>query len=346
MPIQSTKVLICPCCESGRVIFYRTPQPHIFCRVCLHRYKNFIPTQNYYKKLSGRSKMLENCLKKKNTERLKFLRQYLRKGIQILELGCAEGFLGEAIKRNFAVTYYGIEHSGDAKIATEKLDKVWTSVRKIRQNMRFNLILAFHTLEHIRNIKYIISKLYKLLSENGVIVIEVPNRFGNKRLPWDFHKEHIHSFSPTSIACLLERQGFNIKKLTTGYYESAIYNDSMRVIACKRKSLKELKGNLADCYQRYLGHQCIIYGVGGDFETLVLPYVKASNVLALIDSSKNKIGKRIIGKIVQGPEAIAKYRGERFLIATYRYREEILKILIKKGIHRSQIITLEDILEN
>jgi FlaA1/EpsC-like NDP-sugar epimerase len=95
-----------------------------------------------------------------------------------------------------------------------------------------------------------------------------------------------------------------------------------------------------------LGDRYIIYGAGGDLKALVLPYIKASNVLAVIDSSKNKIGKRIIDKVVQGPEAITKYLNQRFLIATYRYQGEILKIITKKGVDKSQIITLEDILEN
>jgi 2-polyprenyl-3-methyl-5-hydroxy-6-metoxy-1,4-benzoquinol methylase len=346
MQMQSTLAKKCPCCLSNRIIFYKNPEPHLFCSICLHRFKNLVPARNYYKNLSGRSIMFEKSLEKKSIERQKFLGQYLKNGMQILELGCAEGALGEAIKRNFAVTYYGIEPSRDAKIARAKLDKVWESVNKISANVQFNLILAFHVLEHIHNIGNIMSKIYKLLSDNGIIVLEVPNYFGNKRLPWDFNKEHIHSFSLTSISCLLEKQGFHIKELSTGNYESAIYNDSMRIIASKRKSFQERKRSLVGRFRQYLGDRYIIYGAGGDLKALVLPYIKASNVLAVIDSSKNKIGKRIIDKVVQGPEAITKYLNQRFLIATYRYQGEILKIITKKGVDKSQIITLEDILEN
>jgi SAM-dependent methyltransferase len=262
--------------------------------------------------------------------------------MKILELGCAEGFLGEAIKQKFSVTYCAIEPSGDIKIAREKLDKVWGSVNEISTNMQFNLILIFHVLEHIYNVN-IMSRLYKLLRDDGIIVIEVPHCFGNKRLPWDFNKEHIHLFSLTSISRLLERQGFDIKELCTGYYESVIYNDSMRIIAYKRKSFKEQKNNLVDRFQQYLGNRYIIYGAGGDFEALVAPYIKADNILAIIDSSKNKIGKRIIRKTIQGPKAVVKYLNEKFLIATYRYQEEILNFLTKKKVDKSQIVTLEDI---
>jgi len=332
----------CPCCSSNKITFYRAPEPHLFCTTCFHRRKDSIP-RDYYRRLSGRSKMLQKNLKKKSLERLKFLRQYLKKGMKILEVGCAEGALGEAIKRKFQISYYGIEPSRDSGTASTILDGVWGSLKKIPKNIRFNLILSFHALEHINAVVTHISGLYKLLDDDGILILEVPNYFGNKRLPWDFNKEHIHLFSLTSVSRLLEKQGFGISELRTGHYEAAIYNDSMRIIAHKRKSFKKQKCNLGDRFRQYLGNQCIIYGTGGDFEALVLPYIRVSNVFAIIDGSPENIGKRVIGKTVQGPGAVVKYLSKRFLIATYRYQEEIFKILTKKGINKSQIVTLEGI---
>lgn len=333
----------CPCCESNTAIMKKIPELHLFCKQCLHCYKRYTLHKNHYKQLSGRSRNLEKSLEKKNIERIKFIGKYLQNGIQILELGCAEGFLGEAVKRNFDINYCGIEPSRDAEIAKTKLDNVWESLKKIPPDTQFNIILAFHVLEHIRNIRVVLSKLFTLLNDDGILIMEVPNYFGNKRLPWDFNKEHIHLFSPSSISCALEKRGFKIIELKTGFYESAIYNDSIRVIAYKENSSKELKYKLIDHFQQYLGDQYIIYGIGGDFEALVLPYIKASNVIAIIDSSKNKIGRCIIGKNVQGPEAISNYQNKKILISTYKYQNEILMFLDRKGIDITNIVTLEDI---
>ena len=290
--------------------------------------------------------MLEENLGRKSRERLEFLEQYLQRGMLILEIGCAEGALGEVIRRNFDVAYYGIEPSLDAKIAISRLDEVWVSINKVPPNLQFDIIIAFHVFEHIHNIGNMMSKLCKLLSSNGIIIFETPNYFGNTRLPWDFNKEHIHLFSPASISCLLEKRGVGVRELSTGHYESAIYDDSMRVVGSKKKGEKELKHNFVDRLQRLLGDRYIIYGIGGDFEALVLPYVKASSVIAIIDSSKDKVGKRVIGKTVQGPGVIDDYLTEIFFIATYRYQNQIIQVLNEKGICRSHIITLQDILEN
>ena len=341
--MKLTWVKKCPCCLSDKLAFYNRPERHLFCTVCFHRRKSLIPNDDYYGRLSGRSKMLENNLKKKNLGRLRSLRQYLKKGMKILEVGCAEGALGKALKRRLQVVYYGIEPSRDSAAARKKLDGIWDSLRKIPKNIHFDLILSFHVLEHINALGPHISELYKLLDDDGILILEVPNYFGNKRLPWDFNKEHIHLFSLTSVSCLLEKHGLEIREVSTGNYESAIYNDSIRVIAGKRKSVQDKKSSLAKRFKKFLGDRFVIYGMGGDFESLVLPYIKTSSILTIIDSSPKIIGQRIIGKTIQGPGSVAKYFNKRFLIATYRYQKEIFRVLTLKGISRSRIVTLEDI---
>jgi FlaA1/EpsC-like NDP-sugar epimerase len=110
-----------------------------------------------------------------------------------------------------------------------------------------------------------------------------------------------------------------------------------------RQSFSEKRRNLIKRFQELLGKCCVIYGAGGDFSTLVSPYLKSEQVVAIIDSSEEKIGKRIIGKIVQSPRMVCKYLNNKFLISSYRYQNEIQKFLKKKGVGKPQIITLEDI---
>ena len=338
--MQPELIKKCPTCLSNRVVSYNNPEPHLFCTACFHRYKDSVLAKDYYNNLCGRSKMLEKSFERKNLERLKFLEVYLQKGMHLLELGCAEGALGEIVQSKYTVIYDGIEPSQDAKIAKTKLHRVWGAVREIPKNMNFDLILAFHVLEHIPNLRNTIAKLYKILSENGMMVLEVPNYYGNKHLPWDFNREHIHLFSLTSVSYLLEKHGFEIKEVSTGNYESAIYNDSMRIVVFKRNGSQERRDDLVKRFQEFLGKRYVIYGTGGDFQSLVSPYVKSGQVVAIMDSSQGKIGKRIIGKIIQGPKMVTKYLKEKFLIASYRYQDEILELLNQEGIDKSRIITL------
>jgi SAM-dependent methyltransferase len=279
----------------------------------------------------------------KNKERFNFLKKYLNDKLRILELGCAEGSLGKLIKNSFEVKYSGVEPSGDVEIAKMNLDKIYASIKNIPKNVKFNLIIGFHVLEHINYIKQTISKLYRLLEDNGFVVFEVPNYSGNKRLPWDFNKEHIHLFSAASLSCLLEKCGFKIIGLNSGYHESVVYNDSLRVVACKKEDSRRQQYNLSKRFHDYLGKQFVVYGAGGDLNSLVSPYIKSSDVLAIIDSSEDKIGKRLMGKTIQGPGAVKNYSNKKFLLATYRFQNEILKLLVDKGVNKTRIVTLEDI---
>ncbi len=294
--------------------------------------------------MSGRSRMFEKNLKRKNKERIACLKPYLAKGMQILEIGCAEGSMGEEVKRKFPVIYSGVEPSMDARFARTKLDKVWDSMNSIPKKQRFDLILGFHVVEHVYNIQRFIVRLHALLKDDGVVVLEAPNHSGSRRLSWDFNREHTHLFTPLSIISLLEKNGFNLRQLSTGHYESEIYNDSIRAVCDKKRKAEYVTHDLVERFYRYLGRRCVIYGAGGDLKSLVLPYIKRSRILAVIDSAKDKIKTTVSGHIIQGPEQAGKYKNERFLVATLRYQDEITDTLIKKGVCRSNIVTLEDIL--
>ncbi|MCX8146155.1 MAG: class I SAM-dependent methyltransferase, partial [Azovibrio sp.] len=66
---------------------------------------------------------------------------------RVLEVGCAEGALGEAIKTRFAVTYEGIELSQDAERAQAKLDRVYRTPAALTAAPPYDLIVSFHVLE-------------------------------------------------------------------------------------------------------------------------------------------------------------------------------------------------------
>lgn len=336
----------CPCCKNEKIIFRLAPEPHYVCKLCFHRWKQTFRAADYYKRLSGRSRMLERDLCRKNKERYKFLEKFLYKGMRVLEVGCAEGNFGDIIKHNLPVVYCGVEPSQDSKIATTKFDKVWSSVKQMPLNAQFDAILAFHVLEHIHNVGDAVSELYKSLKRNGLFIAEVPDFSGNKILPWDFNKEHIHLFRASSISLLFTRAKMDILELGSGYYESAIYNNSIRIVARKNEKKHLVRNLLRERLRRLLGERYVIFGIGGDFEGLVKPYIRTENVIGVIDSDKDKIGKRILKRTIQGPEVLSRYRREKILISTYRYSGEILNFLIGKGIVKSRIVTLEDIYES
>lgn len=72
----------------------------------------------------------------------------------------------------------------------------------------FECITLIHTLEHIADLDSVLSRLYGLLSEDGALVIQVPNVAQNL---WDvFVYDHIHHFTPESLRAVCEKNGFKV----------------------------------------------------------------------------------------------------------------------------------------
>lgn len=95
----------------------------------------------------------------------------------LLDFGCGVGdFLKYAQQKGCDV--YGCDLSEEArKIASEKLGKNIVTPEEIFSlpHSTFDVITMWHVLEHIYNLKNQSEQLYRLLKDNGRLVIAVPN---------------------------------------------------------------------------------------------------------------------------------------------------------------------------
>ena len=149
------------------------------------------------------------------------LRRYLKfrkiiKNKKILDFGCGWGsFL---LKAKDAKSRFGIELRKEYKNYIRSLDKsifVKTSLSEIKT--KFDVIMSFHTLEHIPNQVEILKKLKNKLKVDGKLIVEVPhaedillnlNSFRN----FSFFSEHLILHTNKSLKIVLQKAGFkNIK---------------------------------------------------------------------------------------------------------------------------------------
>ena len=147
--------------------------------------------------------------------RMDVLKQYFRPGSDILEIGCSSGFMLNAF-RDAGLSAIGIEPSGGFREFLEKTRHTWfASIEDMRNSLpekRFDVIVHFFVLEHIRDTQRFLRDQVDLLNKDGVIVAEVPcvsdpltslfeiPEFA--KFYWSI--AHHYYFSPTSLSRILD----------------------------------------------------------------------------------------------------------------------------------------------
>lgn len=275
-------------------------------------------------------------------DRLNDLTPLLHDGMRVLEIGCAEGDLGRRIKEIANVEYVGIELSEDAVNATRFLDCVSRDPASVFRDAPYDLILSFHVLEHIPDIRAEVGHWRRLLKPLGLLVVEVPNEAGHRLLSWDANAEHLHQFTTTSLSALLDHAGLAVEKLSSGHFESVVYSDSLRVQAHPRTGLEEQRAHLIARFHSVFPKQFIVYGIGGDFRNYVLPVLPELQIAALVDSNASRHGESIAARKIECFN-LAKHSGLPILVTSLRYRADITAMLQKYGVPAHAIHGLDSI---
>jgi SAM-dependent methyltransferase len=150
------------------------------------------------------------------TRRLDQINKYINKGENVLEIGCSSGFMLDVF-RDAGMKPVGIEPSGHfSEFLTSRAHLHYPSIEELLKNnskIKFDLIVHFFVLEHIRNTKYFLEMQLDLLNDNGVIIAEVPCVYDPLTSLYDitaFEKfywsiAHHYYFSPKSISFILDK---------------------------------------------------------------------------------------------------------------------------------------------
>ncbi len=149
---------------------------------------------------------------------------------QVLDVGCASGYLcRELLKQDCLVT--GIEiNPKAAKVAEKYCRRViigdienQTTMEKLRGE-KFDVLILADVLEHLKDPENVLKGIVKFLSNNGEIIISVPNiAFLTNRLllllgrfdytEWGImDRTHLRFFTKRSVMELIEACGLRLEK--------------------------------------------------------------------------------------------------------------------------------------
>ena len=158
----------------------------------------------------------------------------------ILDIGCAEGFTGKALKESHrAKEVHGIELVPDvAERAKAQLDSVISGNLETMefpfQPQTFDYIIATEVLEHLINPSHVLQKLFPLLRPSGHVIASVPN-IRHLRVIWHlviqgdwryrdsgpFDRTHLRIFTKTSFKRLFEENGYEVRQMRPALLKKA-----------------------------------------------------------------------------------------------------------------------------
>tara|TARA_Y100001978_G_C23592057_1_gene384388 strand:+ start:120 stop:803 length:684 start_codon:yes stop_codon:yes gene_type:complete len=108
------------------------------------------------------------------------------KTLKVLDLGCADGLMIKKLSKEFNISATGIELSKDlyesAVINCPDAIIINSDINEIdfSEDEKFDLIICTAVLEHLQNPSKVVSKIFNLLSINGITVWTVPDPFWEK----------------------------------------------------------------------------------------------------------------------------------------------------------------------
>jgi 2-polyprenyl-3-methyl-5-hydroxy-6-metoxy-1,4-benzoquinol methylase len=166
--------------------------------------KNYFNTAtdfNFVKKIDANSKV-------------KLIRSIKPEG-KLLEIGCGDGHLLKELQTFYSVCGFDISPSAieKAKQLTGNKNLKVMNLEKKRITGKYDIILAFDVLEHLKEPEKSIIKIKNSLKKDGVFIFSVPNNYGvfGKIMTRIFNfidKTHISTYPRRRWIEILEGHGF------------------------------------------------------------------------------------------------------------------------------------------
>ncbi len=163
---------------------------------------------------------------------------------EVLDIGCGTGYFLKVLKDNQYSTF-GIEiNEGARRFAIENFGLIVKEPETLisgQINKKFGIISMWHVLEHIYSPKILLQSISKVLDDNGILVIAVPNykstdanHYQSAWAGYDVPR-HIWHFNPVSMSVFMNTCGFKLIALHRLPFDA--YYVSMLSESYKKKKL-------------------------------------------------------------------------------------------------------------
>ena len=137
----------------------------------------------------------------------------------VLDFGCGVGgFLDFAKKSAISVAGIELEKALQPSFKQRNLDVFEDLSKAQERNKKYDIITAFHVVEHLQNPKKILKELSQLLTEGGEMILEVPNSDdalltlyeNNAFQNFTYWSQHLFLFNAKTMAELISQSGLKL----------------------------------------------------------------------------------------------------------------------------------------
>jgi 2-polyprenyl-3-methyl-5-hydroxy-6-metoxy-1,4-benzoquinol methylase len=203
---------------------------HVKCKNCHLIYVNPIEKGNKINESYSQRKSVDATIIKESRLRtaesqVELVKKY-KDGVQLLDIGCGEGFfLFNASRAGY--TTRGIEISQDAAAYARRefgLDVEAKPFEELRfAENHFDVVTLWQVLEHVPYPFMILEEVYRILKPGGLLAMSTPDIGGIlakifRRRWWNIRRLHINQFTVKTLTYMLDRAGFK-KVFSTSYKE-------------------------------------------------------------------------------------------------------------------------------
>lgn len=138
--------------------------------------------ENYYTQMNNFSYWGVDDMKKSLTStynddfrRIKMIKKIIKDKV-FLDFGCGNGGILKQSKK-YTKSLYGVELQENVRKTLIECDfNVFSSIDEILdKQIKFDVITMFHVFEHLTEPLKTLEKLYSILNENGILIVEVPH---------------------------------------------------------------------------------------------------------------------------------------------------------------------------
>lgn len=150
--------------------------------------------------------------------RYKFAKQFV-KGKKVLDIACGVGYGSKILCDAEALNVIGCDISKDAidhaikNYGNESLSFKMMDATKLNfPDNFFDVIISFETLEHVSEYKTMLNEFFRVLKEDGMLIISTPNKdVSSKGKEKPRNPFHSQEFTKSEFINLLEENFSNIK---------------------------------------------------------------------------------------------------------------------------------------